>query len=226
MSKPSKKTILITAGPTIEPIDPIRYLSNYSTGRMGFELAGAAKKRNYKVILISGPTLLTVPDGVRFISIKTALDMKREVFRFFKRADCVVMTAAISDFRPVSVSKKKIKKISKKRFSLELKRNPDILSELARVKNRQILVGYSLETDRPIRNAKSKLKSKTLDMIVANNLGKKTNPFGPGAKDIAIIDRTGRIKRLEKASKAKIASLLLDMIEGYKQKQDSKISAY
>lgn len=211
---PSKrKTILITAGPTIEPIDPIRYISNYSTGRMGFELARAAKKRNYNVILISGPTLLSPPKGVRFISIKTALDMRRAVLKFIKSADYVVMAAAISDYRPTIVSKKKIKKLSRKTFSLKLIRNPDILAELGKRKRGRILVGYSLETERPIKNAKKKLRSKDLDMIVVNKIGRRFNPFGPGAKDVAIIDRRGIIETLRDASKAKISSFLLDRME-------------
>lgn len=219
MSKP-KKTILITAGPTIEFIDPIRYLSNYSTGRMGFELAKVAKKRNYKVILISGPTPLPIPKGVRFISIKTALDMRKEVFKFFKYTDCVVMAAAVSDFRPASFSEKKIKKLSKKTFSLKLKRNPDILASLGKKKDGRILVGYSLEAERPIENAKKKLKLKNLDIIVVNRIGKRLNPFGLGAKDIAIIDRKGNIQKLSGVSKAKIASYLLDRIEIIKQDQN------
>ena len=216
---PKRKTILITAGPTIEPIDPVRYLSNYSTGRMGFELARAAKGRNYEVILISGPTSLKPPEGAQFISIKTALDMRREVFKFFKRADWVVMAAAVSDFRPVSVSKKKIKKVLRETFYLKLKRNPDILSELARIKGQRILVGYSLETERSIENAKKKLKSKNLDIIVVNKTVKKSSPFGPGAKDIAIIDRKGHIRTLRGAHKAKIARLLLNRIEEYTASQ-------
>ncbi len=214
MPEPSpRKTILITAGPTIEPIDPIRYLSNYSTGRMGYELAKAAKGKGHKVILISGPTGLSAPKGVRFIPVKTAVDMKRATFRFFKGADCAVMTAAVSDFRPVSFCKSKIKKVSKKALSLKLKRNPDILSGLARIKGKRILVGYSLETDRPIENAKKKLSSKKLDIIVVNRTGKGSDPFGPGAKDIAIIDRKGRINKLKGASKARIAYILLDKLQ-------------
>lgn len=217
MSNPSKKkTILITTGPTIEPIDPIRYLSNYSTGRMGFELARAAKARNYRVILISGPTSLTPPGGIRFISVKTALDMRREVIKFFKRADCVVMAAAVSDFRPAAFRKSKIKKISKGTFSLKLKRNPDILAELARRKGQRVVAGYSLETERPVENAKKKLKSKKLDIIAVNKTEKRFDPFGPGGKDIAIIDRRGNIKTLRGASKAKIARLLLNRIEDFK----------
>ena len=214
MPKP-KKTILITAGPTIEPIDPIRYLSNYSTGKMGLELAKAAKKRNYRVILISGPTHLTIPKGVRFILIKTALDMRKELFRFFKHADCVVMAAAVSDFRPAAFSAEKIKKFSKRAFSLKLRRNPDILTSLGRKKEGRILVGYSLETARPIENAKKKLKLKNLDIIVANRISKRLNPFGLGAKDISIIDRKGNIQKLRGVSKAKIASYLLDTIGNY-----------
>ncbi len=214
MTKPSrKKTILITAGPTVEPIDPVRYLSNYSTGRMGYELAEAAKKRDHRVILISGPTSLKAPKGVQFVPVKTALDMRREAFKFLRGADCVIMAAAVSDFRPASFRKSKIKKFSKETLSLKLKRNPDILSELARIKGRRILAGYSLETDKPIKNAEKKAKSKSLDLIVVNRAGKKFHPFGPGAKNIAIIDRKGGIKRLKSASKARIANILLDKLE-------------
>ncbi len=214
MTKPTrKKTILITAGPTIEPIDPIRYLSNYSTGRMGYELAKAAKQKGHRVILISGPTRLSPPKGVRLVPVKTARNMKKEVFKFFKGTDCVIMAAAVSDFRPVVRSKSKIKKLSRESFSLKLKRNPDILSGLARIKGRRILVGYSLETDNPIKNAKKKLKSKNLDIIVVNQAGKRVDPFGPGAKDIAIIDNRNNIKKLKSASKARIAYILLDKLE-------------
>ena len=141
--------------------------------------------------------------------------MKREVLKFFKRADCVVMAAAVSDFRPASTSKKKIKKLSKETFSLKLKRNPDILRELAKKGDEQILVGYSLETERPIENAKKKLKSKDLDIMVVNKAMGKSDPFGAGAKDIAIIERCGEMNVLRGVSKAKIARLLLDKIEHY-----------
>ncbi|MEA3305608.1 MAG: phosphopantothenoylcysteine decarboxylase, partial [Candidatus Omnitrophota bacterium] len=109
-----KKTILITAGPTIEPIDPVRYISNYSTGMMGYEIAKAAKKRGYKVVLVSGPVLLKVPKGIKCVSVGTASEMRKAVFKFFKSADCVIMAAAVSDFQPVSFSEKKIKKSAKK----------------------------------------------------------------------------------------------------------------
>ena len=222
MPKPSaRKTILITAGPTIEPLDPVRYLSNYSTGRMGYEIAKAAKKRGYKVILVSGPTSIKPPKGIRFVPVRTAVEMKRAAFKFFKGADCVIMAAAVSDFRPARFCRKKIKKLSKKALSLRLKRNPDILSGLGRIKGRRLLVGYSLETDSPVKNAKKKLISKNLDLIVANPAGRGLDPFGPGAKDIAIIDRKGNIKTLKGVSKARIARSLLDIIQEEK-KQDKK----
>ena len=217
MSKlPKKKTILITAGPTIEPLDPVRYISNYSTGMMCFELARAARDRGHEVILISGPAALARPKGVRFIPVKSALDMKREVFRFFRRADWAVMTAAISDFRPASFRKSKMKKFKRASFSLKLKRNPDILSELAKLKGERILVGYSLETESLLNNAKKKLKAKGLDIVVANKSGKDLTPFGSGKKDIAIIDNRGGIRRLRGASKSKIAQALINKIEEYK----------
>jgi phosphopantothenoylcysteine decarboxylase/phosphopantothenate--cysteine ligase len=217
MSKPpKKKTILITAGPTIEPLDPVRYISNYSTGIMGFELAKTAKDRGHNVILISGPVSLAPPKGVKFIPVESALDMKRETFKFFKTSDCVFMAAAVSDFRPASFHKSKMKKGSKKTCSLRLKRNPDILSELAKARGEQILVGYSLETESPVKNAKKKLKLKDLDVVIMNKIGKKSSPFGSGIKDIAIIDKVGNIKNLRGASKSKIARVLLNKIEEYK----------
>lgn len=210
---PSKKTILITAGPTVEPIDPVRFLSNRSTGEMGFALAKAAKRRGYKVVLVSGPTYLTPPKGVKFVRVKRALCMKREAFRFFSRAGCVIMAAAVSDFRPAAVSKTKIKKSSRGALCLRLAKNPDILASMGRKKGRRLLVGFSLETDRPIAHAREKLKSKNLDMIVVNKAGKGLDPFGPGAKDVVVIDRSGRIKPVKSAPKSRIAGLILDHIE-------------
>jgi len=207
------KRFLITAGPTIEPIDPVRYISNYSTGSMGYELAKAAKRKGHRVILVSGPSPLNPPEGVRFIPVVTALDMKREVFRFFKSADCLIMAAAVSDFRPAVFSKKKLKKHRSRNRQLELKRNPDILAGLGRRKGGRILVGYSLETENPLKNAGKKLRSKNLDFIAVNKASKGSNPFGRGEKDVSIIERRGGITRIKKASKQKIARLFIDLIE-------------
>ncbi|MDD5680887.1 MAG: phosphopantothenoylcysteine decarboxylase [Candidatus Omnitrophica bacterium] len=213
-----KKTFLITAGPTIEPIDPVRYISNYSTGEMGYELAKAAKKKGHKVILISGPTSLKRPKGVKFIPVITALDMKRAVSEYFRSADCVIMTAAVADFRPAVFSGKKLKKTSKKEYILRLVRNPDILSELGGVcrrqgKSRKIIVGYSLDTDNHIANAKRKMTSKHLDIIVVNRAGKTAHPFGSGKKDVTIISKEGATLVLKGTSKQKISHILLDKID-------------
>jgi len=209
----SKKTFLITAGPTVEPIDPVRYISNYSTGEMGYELAKAAKNKGHKVILVSGPTSLEPPKGVKFVPVRTALDMKDAALKYFSRADCVVMTAAVADFRPAAFSAKKLKKTSKKEYLLRLVKNPDILSELGRRKGSKIMVGYSLESDNHIKNAKKKMKSKNLDIVVVNKVSKQTNPFGGGKKDLAIIPKKGPILALKDVSKQKISHILLDKID-------------
>ncbi|MBU4377294.1 MAG: phosphopantothenoylcysteine decarboxylase [Candidatus Omnitrophica bacterium] len=207
------KTFLITAGPTIEPIDPVRYISNYSTGEMGYALAVAAKKRGNKVVLISGPTALKPPKGIKFIPVKTAFEMRRAVLRHFRGADCVIMTAAVADFRPADFSGEKLKKGTKKEYFLRLLRNPDILSELGKRKGSKVLVGYSLETDNHMENTRSKMKSKNLDLIVANKAGKLSSPFGKGKKDLTIISRKSGRTAFKAVSKEKISHILLDKIE-------------
>ena len=214
MAKPSnRKTILITAGPTIEPIDPVRFISNYSTGEMGYALAAAAKRRGNRVVLVSGPTALSKPGGVKFVPVVTALEMKAAVERYFKAADCVIMTAAVADFRPAGFSGKKVKKKDKKRYILRLSRNPDILAALGRRKGSKILVGFSLETDDCIKNAKAKLKAKNLDIVVANNADKKRAPFGKGMKDFILLCRKSPALVLKAVSKQKISHILLDKID-------------
>lgn len=207
-----KKTILITAGPTIEPIDPVRYISNYSTGEMGYALARAAIYKGHKVILISGPTALRPPKSAKFIPVDTALEMRKAVLRYFEQADCVIMTAAVADFRPAAFSAKKLKKSSKKEYLLRLVRNPDILSELGKGKTSKIIVGYSLETENHIENARKKMKAKNLDMIVVNKVSKQASPFGPGKKILTIISGTGATLTVKGSSKQKISRILLDKI--------------
>ncbi len=215
-----KKTFLITAGPTVEPIDPVRYISNYSTGEMGYALAKASKNKGHKVILVSGPTALKPPKGVRFIPVKTALEMRKAVLRSFNGADCVIMAAAVADFRPAAFSEKKLKKGTKKEYILRLVRNPDILSELGRVrrrrKGRKIIVGYSLETNNHIENARKKMKLKNMDMVVINPAPARRgriDPFGPGNKDFTLILRKGTAFTLKGLSKQKISGILLDKID-------------
>lgn len=169
MKKLKRKTVLITAGPTREYIDPVRFISNASSGKMGYALAQEAKRLGARVILVSGPTNLNPPRGVRFIPVISALQMKKQVDKVFPKADYVISTAAVSDYRPAKKSKKKIKKTSKY-LNLKLIQNPDILESLGRKKTKQKLIGFALETGNIVREARKKLKQKNLDLIFANSI--------------------------------------------------------
>lgn len=202
------KKILITAGPTRERIDGVRFISNFSTGVMGYELAKAAVKRGLEVTLISGPTALLPPEGARFVSVEAAREMENAVRRNFKACDCLFMAAAVSDFRPDKEARGKIRK--KKALTLRLVENPDILKKITRDKDKRIVAGFALESGNVIKNAQKKLKKKNLDFIVANRLSKEKPPFGAGAADVVIIDRYGEKIRIKNAPKRKIAEGLLD----------------
>ena len=203
--------ILITAGPTIEPIDPVRFISNRSTGRMGYEIAGNALKRGHEVTLISGPVKILPPKVHKFIQIETADELLSVLNKEIKNADCLVMSAAVGDFKPQKISDKKIKR--KDKLSIILLPNKDILKEMARYKMRKLFIGFSLETENLIRNSNIKLKNKNLDLIVANTLTKRHNPFGDNKLDVCLIDRHGDISQIKKKDKAYIAHVLLDKIE-------------
>ncbi|MBU1061584.1 MAG: phosphopantothenoylcysteine decarboxylase [Candidatus Omnitrophica bacterium] len=203
--------IIITAGPTIEPIDPVRFLSNRSTGYMGYKLAEAASKRRHSVTLISGPTSLRPPKVKKFISIETASTLLKILKKELKSADCLIMCSAVSDFRVKKSFRQKIKR--KKRLSLELVANKDILKEISSYKKGKLYVGFSLETSNLIKNARRKLNSKRLDLIVANQLKKGCNIFGDNKIDAYMIHKDGIATRINKKTKAFIAHLLLDKIE-------------
>jgi len=211
--KRKKPSILITAGPTREKIDPIRFISNYSTGAFGYAIAKDAKKRGWPVILVSGPTNLPRPKGVRTISVESAQEMLRAVMRELKKVDCVIMAAAVSDWRPVSAVKSKIKR-GKGRLQLNLTANPDILLALGRHK-KQMLVGFALETEDLKQNAIEKLRKKNLDLIIANQLSDGMNVFGDNITDILIIDRDGKAERFRSKTKASLAKIILDKISGF-----------
>ena len=202
------KKILVTAGPTREKIDPVRYISNYSTGRIGYEIASAAKSRGLCVTLISGPTLLAAPKGVKFVSVESADDMRAAVLKFVKRADCVIMTAAVADWRPKYSAKRKMKKPGAR--TIELVENPDILAEIGRLKKKRVMVGFALETENLEKNALKKLKDKNLDIIVANRLTSKRSVFGDQALDVVTIDRFGNRTRIFNKDKSKLAKIILD----------------
>lgn len=163
--------ILITAGPTREYLDPVRYISNDSSGRMGFALAAAAKKLGADVTLISGPVALETPKGVKRVDTVSAMDMRREILKLFKKMDLILMSAAVSDFRPARYSRQKIKKATSRSrdLTISLKENPDILAELGKKKRpNQILIGFAVETQNLEGHARRKLKQKKCDWIVAN----------------------------------------------------------
>ncbi len=213
MKKRKRLNILITAGPTQEPLDPVRFISNHSTGTVGYEIAKEAALRRHRVTLISGPTALTPPGGINFIKINTALEMRERLRVLFDGADCLIMAAAVSDFRPERVSKSKISKTGKKALTVRLVRNPDILSELSLKKGGRVLAGFCLETRDVLRKAIKKLEEKRLDLIVASRLSRDNNPFGSGKADFLIADKEKRASMLKGISKKNLSKLLLDKIE-------------
>ena len=204
---PSSLRFLVTAGPTREFMDPIRYLSNRSSGKMGYALAEAARAVSPHVTLVSGPTALTPPAGDEFISVTTAQEMAEAVLARFEQADVVLMTAAVCDFRPKRAAQHKIKKDS---FAglLELEPTPDILAELGRRKGEQLLVGFAAETDAVEENAREKLRRKRLDLIVAN----AASAFESDTNAVTVIGPDGRGERLPEMSKHEVARALVERV--------------
>jgi len=206
--------ILITAGPTREKIDSVRFVSNYSTGAMGYEIAAAARKKGYKVTLITGPTELSRTKsvgGVKVVRVEDARQMERAVKKNIKRSDCLFMASAVCDWRPERPIIGKIKKGASK-IMLPMVANPDILAAIGGKKNGKLLVGFALESKSLLANARKKLLEKNLDAIVANRVGKKT-PFGAGKTDVTIIDKYGDRRRMRNAHKSAIAKELLKKVE-------------
>ncbi|MCT4595910.1 MAG: bifunctional phosphopantothenoylcysteine decarboxylase/phosphopantothenate--cysteine ligase CoaBC [Anaeromicrobium sp.] len=205
------KNILITAGPTREPIDPVRYITNHSSGKMGYAIAQRAAKRGANVVLISGPTNLDKPKGVEFISIETADHMYKEVTSRFNWANIIIKSAAVADYRPKDVSHRKIKK-SNDELAIALERNHDILKELGRLNrdNNKILIGFAAETNDLVDNAKSKLNKKNVDMIVANDLTKKGAGFEKDTNIVTILEKNGKITEYGEMKKIHLADIILD----------------
>ena len=204
--------ILVTAGPTQEPLDPVRYITNPSSGKMGYAVAGQASLRGAKVTLISGPTHLSPPNGVETIFCKQAGEMLALVNKHFPDCDVLVMVAAVGDFQPDTVQKEKIKK---KGESLVLKLMPtvDILKEVSKTKTRQMVVGFAAESENVIQSAQEKLKNKNLDLIVANDISAPGIGFQSDSNQVTLIDKAGNIDPLPRLSKREIADLLLDRIK-------------
>lgn len=204
--------ILVTAGPTREPIDPVRFISNPSTGKMGYAIAREAAMRGAKVVLVSGPSTLESPPVSKFISVTRAEEMAKHVFHEAKDADAVIMTAAVADYTPGEYSKTKIKKNTGK-LTLELVKTTDILKKLGEKKNKKILVGFAAETDDIENNAMKKLKEKNLDMIVVNKIGEEGCGFGSDTNKVTMIFRDGKRKHLDTMPKSEVARVLLDEVK-------------
>ena len=209
------KKILITAGPTREMLDPVRFLSNLSTGEMGYTLAKVAVSRGYQVSLVSGPTDLPPPKGVKFYAVTSALQMKKICTKLFPSHDGLIMTAAVCDFMPDVSGRHKIP--SAKGLTLQLKRTPDVLASLAKRKGRRVVIGFCLETRDLIRRATEKLKKKKLDGIAANFYGSGHIPFGKRRVEVHLIDTSGKARRIADRSKTQIAKILLGWMESLGQ---------
>ncbi|MBX9851012.1 MAG: bifunctional phosphopantothenoylcysteine decarboxylase/phosphopantothenate--cysteine ligase CoaBC [Cytophagaceae bacterium] len=206
------KKVIVTAGPTYEPIDPVRFIGNHSSGKMGYELAAEMAKRGAEVFLISGPTQIAVPANVKIIKVKTAAEMYEEVNKIFSQVDIAVLAAAVADYAPEKVADKKIKK-QEGEMEIKLSKTIDIAAELGKKKkNGQIIVGFALETDNELENAQTKLKNKNFDMIVLNSLNEKGAGFGYDTNKITIISRDNKIVPFELKSKKEVASDIVNAI--------------
>ena len=206
------KTVLITAGPTYEAIDPVRFIGNHSSGKMGFSLAEEAVRRGAKVILISGPTSQkTSTKNIEIHRITSAKEMYEQVFKYYEKVDIAIASAAVADYAPKIVAKEKIKK-SEEEFTIELVKNPDILKTMGEKKTHQFLVGFALETQNEEENAKSKLQKKNLDMIVLNSLRDEGAGFQKDTNKVKILTHSEQ-KEFSLKSKDEVAKDILDFVE-------------
>jgi len=207
------ETVLVTAGPTIEDIDPVRYVSNRSSGAMGYRLAEAARDRGARVVLVSGPTALEAPSGVTLVAVRSADEMQAAVSTHAAAATVVIAAAAVSDYRPARASASKLKK-SDGPMSLELVRTPDVLKGLGEAKGGRLLVGFAAETEDLVANARRKLEAKNLDLIVANDVTARGAGFGGPTNAVVLLRRDGQRRDVPLASKREVAEQILDEVIG------------
>ena len=215
------RTVLVTAGPTQEPVDPVRFLSNRSSGRMGFAVAEAERDRGARVILVAGPTEIAPPSGVEVVHVGTAEEMRAAVLDRFDGTAVVVKAAAVADYCPAQPRGRKIKK-QEATLRLDLEPTPDILGELGRRKKGQILVGFAAETDDVVANARDKLAKKNLDLIVANDVGAPDSGFGVDTNRVTVLDRAGAAETLPLLSKREVADRILDRVVALLNRQGAK----
>ncbi|KRL40053.1 bifunctional phosphopantothenoylcysteine decarboxylase/phosphopantothenate--cysteine ligase CoaBC [Liquorilactobacillus nagelii DSM 13675] len=206
------KKVLVSAGSTVEPLDPVRYLSNNSTGKMGFAIAKIAQQRGAEVTLVAGPNQLALPNRVNYQPIKTARQMEQKMLEFYQQADFVIMAAAVADFRPAKTAEQKIKKQELDQLTLRLVRNPDILAELGRKKQKQLLVGFAAETQELLHNATQKMQQKKVDLLVANDVSRHDIGFGTSQNEVFFLQPDVAPELLSKRSKEKIADKIFDLL--------------
>lgn len=206
------KKVIITAGPTIEPIDPVRYITNHSSGKMGYLLAREAKSRGAEVVLISGPTSLEAPKGVNLVRVNTTLEMFDAVGKYFDQCDILIKSAAPADYRPKDTRTSKIKKDDDENdgLNIELIGNPDIAYHYGNKKDKQVVIGFAAETDNVVEYAKGKLKKKNFDFIVANDITKEGAGFKTDTNIVTIIEDNDNIESYPIMSKAELAKIILD----------------
>ncbi len=205
------EVVLVTAGPTREPLDPVRYLSNRSSGKMGYAMAEAAAARGARVILVSGPTALTPPQGVDVIHVETAQQMHDAVLAKLTAATVVIKAAAVADYRPKQVAARKMKK-DEAVHEVTLESTPDILAEVGKRKGRRILVGFAAETEDLVENARKKLQRKNLDLMVANDVSQPDAGFDADTNAVKILDAQGKVEELPVQSKRSVADRVLDRV--------------
>ncbi len=205
------QVVLVTAGPTQEPVDPVRYISNRSSGRMGFAVAEVARDRGARVILVAGPTELPPPAGVELVRVGTAEEMRAAVVERFPEATVVVKAAAVADYRPARSRAHKLKK-QEAALHLELEPTPDILGELGKRKQGQVLVGFAAETDDLVANARDKMAKKNLDLVVANDVGAPGAGFEVETNRVTLVDRAGGAEALPLLPKRDVAERVLDRV--------------
>jgi phosphopantothenoylcysteine decarboxylase/phosphopantothenate--cysteine ligase len=210
--------ILITAGPTEEPLDPVRFITNLSSGKMGYALARVARRHGAQVTLITGPTNLSLPSVENIIKVRTAQEMHKAVIDNYKKSTVIIKAAAVADYRPKIFVKEKIKKDNKPR-AIELERNPDIIAEIGQNKKNIVLIGFAMETKDLLANAREKLKKKNMDLIVANSLREEGAGFQTDTNKITIIDREGVVQSLPVMTKIEAAEKILERVEGLLKKK-------
>ena len=215
------ETVLVTAGPTREYVDPVRYISNRSSGKMGYAIAEAALRRGANVILITGPVALKAPGAAEVIAVQTAEQMRDAVLANLERATIAIKTAAVADYKPKQVAGEKIKR--KGTITMELEATADILAEVAKHRKTQILVGFAAETNDVLANAKGKLERKQLDMIVANDVSKAAIGFDSDRNEVTILTRDGNVVEVKETTKWEVAHRVLDEVVALKQRKAATI---